>query len=146
MCALLMLVSLGAVAQAYKCKHPDGKTSFQDQPCEPGSKGTEIVVKDPSPPSGDPRPPKAKAPGTTPGKTLDTQKPVADEALVERNRQLEAQNRALRCSSARRSLAALQAQRPVFHYDKDGNRQYVEDSNRQSEIATVQRSVAENCN
>ena len=36
LCALLLLVPMVALAQAYKCKRAGGKTSFQDQPCDVG--------------------------------------------------------------------------------------------------------------
>ncbi len=140
-----MLLPMAATAQAYKCKRPDGKTSFQDQPCDEGSTGGPVIISDPSPSSGMPAAPKATAPSMKRDKIPDARRDQADESLRERNRQLEAQNRAMACSMARRNLAVLQVQRPVFSTDKNGNRQYVEDGNRQSEIAAAQQSVAESC-
>lgn len=145
LCVLVMLVPMIATAQAYKCKRPDGKTSFQDQPCDEGSKGGPVIISDPSPSSGVPTPPKGMAPSMKRDKIPDARKGQADESLKERNRQLEAENRAMACSMARRSLSVLQVQRPVYSTDKNGNRQYVEDGNRQSEIAAAQQRVAENC-
>lgn len=143
---LVMLVPMAATAQAYKCKRPDGKTSFQDQPCDEGSKGGPVILSDPSPSSGMPAPPKGMAPPMKRDKIPDTRKDQADESLGERNRQLEARNRAMECSLARRNVSVLQVRRPVYSTDKDGNKQYVEDGTRQSEIASAQQRVAEVCN
>jgi hypothetical protein len=145
LCVLVMLVPMAATAQAYKCKRPDGKTSFQDQPCDEGSTGGPVIISDPSPSSGIPAPPKGMARSMKRDKIPDPRKGQADESLKERNRQLEAQNRATACSMARRNLSVLQAQRPVYSTDKNGNKQYVEDGNRQSEIAAAQQRVAEDC-
>lgn len=140
-----MLVPMAATAQAYKCKRPDGKTSFQDQPCDEGTTGGPVIISDPSPSSGMPAPPKAMAPSTRRDKIPGTRNDQADDALRERNRQLEAENRAMACTQARRNLSVLQVQRPVYTTDKNGNKQYVEDGNRQSAIAAAQQRVAESC-
>ncbi|APV48676.1 hypothetical protein BWI17_02640 [Betaproteobacteria bacterium GR16-43] len=145
---LLMLVAMSASAQTYKCKRPDGKISFQDQPCEPGSKGDAVYIPDPSP-SYDPAavPQKAPAPASTARRDRIFGAPPnrEDEALRERNRQLEAENRALACNSARRSLAALQTQRPAYRTDASGNKAYIEDGNRAAELAAAQQNVSESC-
>lgn len=135
-----------ALAEMYKCKHPDGKTSFQDNPCEKGSEGTPVYIDDPSP-AYDPSA-KSRAPtlNKKAGKAPESRTPIADEGVRQRNRQLEAENRAMRCSGARRNLEVLKRERPVFSYDKQGKRVYVEDSNRQSEVAAAQQQVAEACN
>jgi hypothetical protein len=140
---------MAAMAQAYKCKQPNGKTSFQDQPCDEG-KGGPVFLSDPSPSSGMPAPapttpPKEAPPSTKRDKIPDTSRNQAEEALRERNRQLEAENRAMACNQARRNLSVLQVQRPVYSTDKNGNKVFVEDANRQSEIAAAQQRVAESC-
>jgi hypothetical protein len=140
-----MLATTAVTAQTYKCKRPDGKTSFQDQPCDPGSAGGPVMLSDPSPSSGTPAPQGTQASPRKRDKIPDTQKGKDDESLKERNRQLEAQNRAMACNAARHNLSVLQSQRPVYQVDKTGNRQYVEDGNRQSEIAAAQQNVSENC-
>ncbi len=35
---------LPSAAQAYKCKQPNGSTTFQDQPCPNGSTGTTVTL------------------------------------------------------------------------------------------------------
>ena len=49
------------------------------------------------------------------------------------------------CNAARRNLAVLKTQRPVYHVGKDGKKAYIEDSDRQSAIASAQQGVADNC-
>ena len=146
LCVALMVVPTVAMAQAYKCKGRDGKTSFQDQPCEQGSTGGPVFLSDPSPSSGTPQPTlKGKAPPARRDKVPDSRKGAADDALIERNRQLEAQNRAVLCGQARRNLSVLQLQRPVFSVDKNGNKVYVDDANRQAELAAAQQQVTQDC-
>lgn len=139
-----------AWAQTYKCTQPDGKTAFQDQPCHmSGSTGGSVNIKV-TPPSGDALPPSAPAArqrspyagSTGPGTGTQT----ADaQAAQQARQQAEALNRSSRCNSARSNLGALKAQRPVFQYDNKGEKQYLDDSKRQSEVAAAQRGVAENC-
>lgn len=139
-----------AWAQTYKCTQPDGKTAFQDQPCHmSGSTGGSVNIKV-TPPSSDPLPPSAPAArqrspyagSTGAGTGMQT----ADaQAAQQARQQAEAQNRSARCNSARSNLGALKAQRPVFQYDNKGEKQYLDDSKRQSEMAAAQRGVAENC-
>lgn len=140
-----------AWAQTYKCTQPDGKTAFQDQPCHmSGGTGGSVNIKV-TPPSSDPLPPSApparqRSPyaGSTGAGTGSTQTADA-QAAQQARQQAEALNRSSRCNSARNNLGALKAQRPVFQYDNKGDKQYLDDSRRQSEMAAAQRGVAENC-
>lgn len=140
-----------AWAQTYKCTQPDGKTAFQDQPCHmSGGTGGSVNIKV-TPPSSDPIPPSApparqRSPyaGSTGAGTGSTQTADA-QAAQQARQQAEALNRSSRCNSARSNLGALKAQRLVFQYDNKGEKQYLDDSKRQSEMAAAQRGVAENC-
>ena len=133
-----------ALAEMYKCKRPDGKTSFQDHPCEPGAAGSAVVVTDPSPPGDGPRAaPKLET--SRRDKAGESRTPIADETLRQRNRELEARNRAMRCEMARRDLHVLRAERPVYSTNKEGKRVYVEDADRPAELAAAQRRVDEWC-
>jgi len=133
------------LAEMYKCKRPDGKTSFQDSPCEKGSESSPVIVNDPSP-AYDPSA-KAKAPTLAPkaDKAPQSLTPLADEQLRQKNRQLEAQNRRIYCAAARRDVEVLKKERPVFSYDKQGNKVYVQDSDRAAELAAAQERAAEMC-
>jgi hypothetical protein len=154
LCALLMLLPIAATAEAYKCKRPDGKISFQDQPCEPGSTGAPMILQDPSP-TYDPPAPKAPSAPERAGKRdkVAPQEKANNQALKDRNSELEANNKALEaknrqlaCNSARRSLGALRTQLPAYQLDEHGNRKFVEDENRAAEIAAAQKRADEACN
>ncbi len=139
--AVLIVAPALATAQAYKCKQPDGKTSFQDHPCEPGAKGSAMTLVDPSPPYD---PSVKKVPARTSSaksdKRLDAQ-PGPDPFQEQR----EARKRAAECMNARSNLGVLKEQRPVYRYDNKGERKYIEDAERESAIATAQRRVDESC-
>lgn len=143
--ALIACIPATVVAEMYKCKRPDGKTSFQDSPCEKGAESSPVIVNDPSP-AYDPGA-KAKAPTLSPkaDKQPQSRTPIADE-IRQRNRQLEAQNRAMACTQARRNVDVLKRERPVYSVDKNGNKVYVEDANRAAELAAAQGRVSETCN
>jgi hypothetical protein len=49
------------------------------------------------------------------------------------------------CNAARYNLTLLNEQRPVYSYDKQGNRVYVEDKDRAAKIADTQRTIATSC-
>ena len=137
-----------AWAQTYKCIQPNGKTAFQDQPCHmSGGTGGSVNIKV-TPPSSDPLPPSApparqRSPyaGSTGAGTQTADAQAAQQA----RQQAEALNRSSRCNTARRNLGALKTARPVFQYDNKGDKQYLDDGKRQSEMAAAQRDVAENC-
>jgi hypothetical protein len=157
--ATLALAALATPAQAqqmYKCAQPDGKTAFQDQPCHmSGSTGGTVSVKvtppssDAPPPGAAPQPPQRQR-STSPYAGTQT---TADAQNAQKQRQQQQQQqqqqdefqRSARCNNARSNLGALKAQRPVFQYDNKGEKQYLDDSKRQSEMAAAQRGVAENC-
>lgn len=146
MSAALIFVPITASAEMFKCKRPDGKTSFQDSPCEKGAESSPVIVNDPSPaydPSAKAKAPTLKAKAD---KSPQSVTPIADETMRQRNRQLEAENRRMQCNAARRDVEVLKRERPVFSYDKSGNKVYVEDSNRAAELAAAQQRAAEACN
>ena len=150
--ATLALAALATPAQAqqmYKCAQPDGKTAFQDQPCHmSGGTGGSVTVKV-TPPSSDAPPPSAppqrqRSTSTYAGtQTADAQN--AQAAQRQRQQQQDEFQRNARCNNARSNLGALKAARPVFQYDSKGEKQYLDDNKRQSEMAVAQRGVAENC-
>lgn len=50
-----------------------------------------------------------------------------------------------RCNDARRNLGVLKEAKPVFSYNNKGEKQYVSDDNRQTEIAKATEAVARYC-
>lgn len=144
-CALLLAMPLCTAAQTYKCKQADGKVSFQDQPCQDGATGSRIIVRATAP-SVDPAEIQRMKAAASKDRQQAAQAQKDNEELKARDQQAQAHNRSVRCSIARQNLGAMKTQRPVFRYDNNGDRQYIEDSDRPSEIAAAQRGVAENCN
>ncbi|EJE52558.1 hypothetical protein PMI14_02769 [Acidovorax sp. CF316] len=148
--ALTAAAAPSAWAQTYKCTQPDGKTAFQDQPCHmSGGTGGSVHIKV-TPPSSDPLPPSApparqRSPYASSTGAGSTQQTADAQAAQQARQQAEAYNRSSRCNTARRNLGTLKTARPVFQYDNKGDKQYLEDSKRQSEMAAAQRDVAENC-
>lgn len=49
------------------------------------------------------------------------------------------------CNAARYNLTILKEQRPVYSYDKKGDRVYVEDKDRAAKIADTQRTISTSC-
>jgi len=139
--AIFALASAPLLASAgpFKCTGSDGKVSFQDQPCQQGATGGQITIKT-TPPDPD-----AIAAAKRTSARAAQSRQGDNEAKANRD-QVDAHNRSVRCNNARRSLGVLKEQRPVFRYDNKGERQYVDDAARQSEIAAAERGVAENCN
>ncbi|TWO73117.1 DUF4124 domain-containing protein [Caenimonas sedimenti] len=145
--AALALTPLWAAAQTYKCRQPDGKVAFQDQPCQGAATGSQYVAR-PTPPSTDPAEIEKKkaAAANARAKAETNQNQQAADELKLKNQQAEAHNRAVRCDSARKNLGALKSERPVYRLDNKGERQYVDDDKRAAELAAAQRGIAENCN
>ena len=55
-------------------------------------------------------------------------------------------NRMQRCNFARQQLGVAKTARPIYRYDNKGERQYVDDENRQATVMAAERRVAEECN
>lgn len=135
--ALLCAPTL-ASAQAYKCKQPDGSSSFQDKPCAVGA-GSQITIKPALPeaaPGGRPAPKPVVVRGAEPKSN------PADEA---RAKAMEEQNRMARCQRARQQLGVAQTERPVFRKDSSGNRTYVDDADRAALLASSDQRVRQEC-
>ena len=142
--AILLVLPVAVAAQTYKCKNADGKVSFQDRPCQGNSSGGQVVVKPTAPSADAAELAKMKADASASrDKSLEQHR--LQQEVRDRNRQIDAHNRAVNCERARQALGTLKSQRPVFRYDNNGERQYIEDSKRQAEISAAQQAVAEHC-
>lgn len=145
--AFALLLSHAALAAPYKCTGPDGRVTFQDQPCQSGAKGEKLNIRTPAPVPSD-------AAGSSDGSAaqrrreaeLVMQRQRANDEIRARNEEVEARNRIVRCNNARRNLGILKEQRPVYQYNNSGEKQYLDDASRQAEVAAAQRAVAEHCN
>ena len=139
--AALLSLPAWAHAQAYKCKQPNGTVSFQERPCPSDAAGSKYTL--PAANGGTAATPQPRPP-TEMEERNAAQRRQQSEANAY-NQKVQAQNKAMRCDHARQQLGILKEPRPVYRRDKDGNRQYVEDENREAEIAAAQRRVNAEC-
>lgn len=128
-------------AQAYKCKQPDGSTAFQDRPCAAGASGSKVDLTPAQGYSSNDTGGSASA-GAGRQDTVDS----ANEKVDAANARIDAENRRTRCQRAQNDLGVLKEERPIYHYDKDGNKVYIEDAARPAAIAAAQQRVAAACN
>lgn len=147
--ALALALLSGAVspahAQAYKCKQPNGTTSFQAQPCPAGTTGSTLALPPPAPAPE----PAARASAARPSwqdAAQESDRRRVDESIKARNDEIEAHNRRVRCNQARQQLGVLKDGRIVYRRDDKGERRYIEDKDRAGEVAAAQRRVAAECN
>ena len=136
--AALLCAPLLAHADAYRCKQANGSTSFQDHPCPGTSKGNNYDLPTPQGYA----PPPAPMPAAQPRNATATGDSAQLKALTD---QLDAGDKEARCHNARRTLAVLNEQRPVYNRDDDGNRVYIEDKDRSAATAAAQDMVDSNC-
>ncbi len=61
-------------------------------------------------------------------------------------RDMEAFNQMRRCNYERQQLGVAKTGRPIYSYDNQGVKRYVEDANRQAHTDEVERRVAATCN
>jgi hypothetical protein len=132
--ALLCVPQL-AHAEAYRCKKADGSLAFQDQPCPPGASGsqTDLPAVQGYAPSSSDRSVRTAASSSSP------------DPNAAARAQVQAVNRSNRCNHARQELGVMQEQRPVYHYDNNGNKVFVADQERPAAIATARETIAADC-
>lgn len=139
--AMLVLATGTVCAEnVYKWVDEQGRTHFGGSP-PPGRKAEQLKT-----PSTTSEPPSATSPGHSWREQL--------QASNERREQIRKQQRETakrdhesnrRCSEARRALRMLDRDRPVFRVDAKGEREYMEDSQRQASRDAANQNVAEYC-
>jgi hypothetical protein len=139
--AALLCVAVAAQAQIYKWQDQNNRTVISDRP-----------------PTGNVRRPQT-IDAEAPPAAADVGKTVADREMdfrkrrkesVERNEKAENEQRLAAqrqedCDAARRSLQAMESGERVAMRDAKGERYYLDDSQRQQEIARVRQAVQSNC-
>ncbi|MDK9723890.1 MAG: DUF4124 domain-containing protein [Sterolibacteriaceae bacterium MAG5] len=136
----LMFLAAGAAAQAYKWTDAQGKVHFSDSP-PPDRKADKLSIK-PAVPEN----PEAVARSRDWKSQLEEsrvrQHQEQKREAAEQNKRQAAENR---CQSARRSLDTLKRERPVYRFNKDGQKEYLEDKDRAAEVQRAQDRVDANC-
>jgi hypothetical protein len=152
-CALFLAISGGAGAQAYRWVDQDGKVRYGDTP-PPGVKATPLKL-----PSGGASVAPAAADAAAKGANKGPLTPAEQEKEY-RKRQAEAQKarekedkeqrdaaaKQENCARARETLAALESGQRIVRTRPDGERYYLDDSQREGEIAQARQSVNSWCN
>lgn len=153
---VLVCSPLLAQAQVFKCKQTDGSLHFQSYPCPAGAAASTLAM-----------PPAAREPIEAarleggPGRAAlqaaprsrkspqemaqDSDRRRAEQDLKRRNEEVTAYNRMQRCDHARRQLEIAKRARPIYRLDNAGDRHYVEDGNRATEITAAEQKVAAEC-
>ena len=140
--AALFLTSM-ANAQIYQWKDESGKTIISDKP-----------------PVGAVRQQRKLESETTTSTTAAPQKTAADRDLEFRKRQKDSQEKATKnekeqssanekkqfCESTRRHLQTLESGERIGMRDEKGERYFLEDTQREQEIAKLRQSMQTNCN
>lgn len=166
-------VPVAALAQVYKCARPDGSVSYQGSPC-PSTGKPPVAAPAPVPvpvaphaaydpyapenasqrptivPPPLPRAPVERvAPVVTTARSprpAEAQSTQANDALRQEVERIKAQDKAQRCATARDQVGVNKEERPIYHYDKSGNKVYVADADRARSLAAAQQRVTQECN
>ncbi len=138
----LALLSFAAAAQMYKWVDEKGVTHYSET-LPPDTKGTRVDVK---PASGDVPP---LPPTDWKQKELDARQQRIQKEQNEQQQRAQELNQAAtrrsRCLQAQRQLSIMQAPRPIYQMNEKGEKVYLEDAQREREIAGWQANVKKYC-
>ncbi len=152
--ALCALAVQGASAQ-WAWKDDAGHTVFSDQP-PPNNIPASHIVKSPTgssasssmtaapAPAADPNAPDASKPKSLADQDLEFKKRLkdnADAAKKAQEAQAAADAKQQRCAQARTALNTINSGQRLATTDADGNRSYLDDSQRQAQAARAQQAL-----
>ena len=140
---VLIFITSAVNAQIYQWKDENGKTTLSDKP-PPGQLRPQQLIDSES---------------STPATKTPSQKTLADRDLEFRKRQKESQESAEKaskvqaasaekeenCDNAQRQLQALESGERIALRNNKGERYFLEDSQREQEIAKARLAVQSNC-
>ena len=148
-----------AHAQTYQWKDSAGRTIISDTPPPGAAKSTRTLGGAPQKASIGNE--KTEAVGTEKKteKPADAEKTMAEKDLDFKKRQLEAKEKADKeakeqklaadkkenCERARRNLTAMEANHPIATFDEKGERQILDKTQREQEMARTRQIVADTC-
>ena len=136
--------ALGAGAQAmYKWVDEKGVTHFSEQPpadAKSEKKATKVTPKVTQPSSGG-----AYDPNAWKAKEAEAKKRSVDRGQQEQAEAKDAAERAEQCDRARSRLAFLKDVHVLYRTNPDGTRTYLEDKQRDAEVAQAQQVANETC-
>ena len=139
-------------AQTYQWKDSSGRTVISDTP-QPGAaaKAARMIGgQQPSFSKEEPKPvdKSAAAPKTTAEKDMEFKKrqlEAKEKAEKEAKEQKAAADKAENCERARRNLAGLESNQPFASLNEKGERQVMDNSQREQEINRARQFLAESC-
>jgi len=138
--AACALVAIGAAAQVYKWVDKDGKVQYSDQPPPPDAVKASAQKIDAAPSVAAPKSLADQSKDFDKRKTEAAEKAKKTDAADQVAKQKEAN-----CNQARGNLRVLQDAPKLTRVNKDGEIVFVEDSEREGEMAKAQRSIDEFC-
>jgi len=148
---LIAALPLPSVAQAYKCKQPNGSTSFQDQPCPTGSTGSTVALQSAPPAHAKAPQPAANAKGgfipviPKQGASPAPEMTRAEREANEESERVRAQNQAQRCAAAREQVAILKGGGIVYRKGERGNTEFLNSDARKTEARSAEERVVAEC-
>jgi hypothetical protein len=137
--ATLLFAPWLAQAETYKCKQPNGSTSFQDHPCDAKT----VPLVQPAP-SGAPSSSSSASPSWK-DKALESERQRLAREAKASDEQAQANDKLARCTAARQRLGMLKDAGSVFQRDKAGERHYLDDKERRNETVAAQSRVTADC-
>jgi len=146
MVLVLVACTASVQAQVYKWVDKDGKVQYSDQPPPPDA--TKSAIQKVTSTSSSPAAPSDKAAEKAPdkGKAFEKRR---SESAEKQKKDDEASKLAQRkqeaCDDARANLKSLEAGGRLSKADATGERVFLEDDQRQQEIARAQNFMAESC-
>lgn len=144
--AAALCAALPVHAQVHKWVDANGKVQYSDQP-PPGQSGVQkLRIEKSTAPAAVPA--ATKAPKTLAERDLESrQNQVAAEEAKKKQQQADADAKIKQgnCINAKGNLKTLEEGGRVFKYDSKGEKQYVDDADREKAIADARRQVSEWC-
>lgn len=146
-CLLILLMLFPSVqAKVYKWVDKNGKVHYSDKPFNEQSQ--EIEIK------SDISPEKQRAAQARANQLIQQQNRLLTEQRetqaehLKKQKQENAKKKKLNiaCINAKESLRVLKMQRPVYHVDDKGERQFISDEKRKEGIAELNANIARHCN
>lgn len=136
----------------YQWRDANGRMVFSDQPPPPSVKPENVLRSDPMPSAAGRertgRPQGANAQELATDRELARRQKAAEQAdKADRERQQAEQTERLAraCEDARTELRTLESGMRMARINKDGEREYLDDAERDKRIASIRRDLSQSC-
>ncbi len=154
-CLLLagcVLAAFSSNAEVYRWVDKDGKVQYSDKPPPEEAAKAGVKTVDTKPPATTGAKPPAAVKESWQEKELEFKKrrlaaeqKQAQEAEKAQANEQAAEEKKARCTKAKWRLKDLQDPSPVFSRDEKGERVYLQDKDREAEIARTKEDIAKLC-